>query len=56
MAMSESRNGGSSLEGKDSEVESMGSSVLYSPQQGFMSGSQWEMVMAHLTVPMDEAY
>ena len=29
-----SRNGGSSSEGEDSEVESMGSLVLHSPQQG----------------------
>ena len=33
--MSGSRNGGSSLEGEDSEVESMGSLVLRNPQWGF---------------------
>ena len=36
--MSRSRNGGSSSESKDSKVESMGSSVLHSSQQGFMGG------------------
>ena len=38
MLMSGSRNGGSSLEGEDSEVESIGSSVLCSPQQRFTGG------------------
>ena len=38
--MSGSRNGGSSSEGEDSEVESIGSSVLYSPQQEFTGGGQ----------------
>ena len=32
MSMLGSRNGGSSLEGEDSKVESIGSSVLHSPQ------------------------
>ena len=36
----ESRSGGSSSEGEDSEVESMGSSVLYSPQRGFTGGGR----------------
>ena len=35
-----SRNGGSSSEGEDSEVESMGSSVLHSPQWGFTGGGR----------------
>ena len=35
-----SRNGGSSSEDEDSEVESIGSSVLHSPQQGFTGGGQ----------------
>ena len=39
-SMSGSRNRGSSLEGEDSKVESMGSSVLYSPQWGFTGGGQ----------------
>ena len=39
-SMSGSRNRGSSLEGEDSEVESMGSSVLHSPQWGFTGGGQ----------------
>ena len=38
--MSGSRNGGSSSEGEDSEMESMGSSVLRSPQQGFTGGGR----------------
>ena len=38
--MSGSRNGGSSSEGEDSKVESMGSSVLCSPQWGFTGGGQ----------------
>ena len=37
-SMSGSRNRSSSLEGEDSEVESMGSSVLHSPQWGFTGG------------------
>ena len=36
--MSRSRNSGSSSEGEDSKVESVDSSVLYSPQWGFMGG------------------
>ena len=36
--MSGSRHGDSSLEGEDSEVESMGSSVLRSPQWRFTGG------------------
>ena len=36
--MSGSRNGGSSSEDEDSKVESMGSSVLHSPQWGFTGG------------------
>ena len=40
MSMSGSRNGGSSLEGEDSEVKSIGSLVLHSPQQGFTGGGQ----------------
>ena len=39
-SMSGSRNRGSSLEGKDSEVESIGSLVLRSPQRGFTGGGQ----------------
>ena len=39
-SMSGSRNGGSSLEGEDSEVTSIGSLVLRSPQQGFTGGGQ----------------
>ena len=35
-----SRNGGSSSEGEDSEVESTGSSVLRSPQRGFTGGGR----------------
>ena len=35
-----SRNGGSSSEGEDSEVELTGSSVLRSPQQGFTGGGR----------------
>ena len=35
-----SRNGGSFSEGEDSEVESMGSSVLRSPQWRFTGGGQ----------------
>ena len=38
--MSGSRNGGSSSEGEDSEVELMGSSVLRSPQWGFTGGGR----------------
>ena len=51
--MSGSRNGGSSSEGEDSEVESMSSSVLHSPQWGFMDGGQCGMVMAYSMVAMD---
>ena len=40
MLMSGSRNGSSSLEDEDSEVESIGSSVLHSPQQGFTGGGR----------------
>ena len=54
--MSGSRNGGSSLEDEDSEMESMCSSVLHSPQQGFMDGGQWEMVTAHSMVAVGEAH
>ena len=39
-SMSRSRNGGSSSEGEDSEVESMGSSVLRSPPRGFTGGGR----------------
>ena len=39
-SMSGSRNRGSSLEGEDSEVELMGSSVLHSPQWGFIGGGR----------------
>ena len=39
-SMSGSRNGSSSLEGEDSEVELIGSSVLHSPQWGFTGGGQ----------------
>ena len=39
-SMSGSRNRGSSSEGEDSEVESMGSLVICSPQRGFTGGSQ----------------
>ena len=38
--MSGSRNGSSSSEDEDSEVESIGSSVLCSPQQGFTGGGR----------------
>ena len=51
---SRSRNSGSSSEGEDSEVESMGSSVLHNSQQGFMSGGQWGMMTAYLIVAMNE--
>ena len=54
MSMSKSRNGGSSLEGEDSEVELMGSSVLHSPQQGFTGGGWWGMVVAYLMVAVDK--
>ena len=37
-SMSGSRNGSSSLEDEDSKMESMGSSVLRSPQRGFTGG------------------
>ena len=50
MSTSGSRNGGSSLEGEDSEVELMGSSVLHSPQQGFKGGGWWGMVVAYSMV------
>ena len=40
--MSGSRNGGSFSEDKDSEVESMGSSVLCSSQWVFMGGDDGE--------------
>ena len=53
-SMSRSRNGGSSSEGEDSEVESMGSSVLSSPQWGFTGGGQWRMMMAYLMVAVGE--
>ena len=39
-SMSGSRNGGFSLEDEDSEVESIGSSVLCSPQWRFTGGGQ----------------
>ena len=51
---SRSRNSGSSLEGEDSEVESMGSSVLCSSQWGFTDGSQWRMITAYLMVAINE--
>ena len=38
--MSGSRNGGSSSESEDSEVESIGSSVPHSPQWGFTGGGR----------------
>ena len=40
MSTSGSRNGGSSSEGEDSEVESTGSLVLRSPQWGFIGGGR----------------
>ena len=46
MLTSRSKNRGSSSEGEDSEVESMGSSVLCSPQWGFTDGGWWGMVVA----------
>ena len=49
-----SRNSGSSSEGEDSEVESMGSSVLRNPQQGFTGGGWWGMMTAYLMVGMNE--
>ena len=51
---SQSRNGGSSSEGKDLEVESMGSFVFCSSQWGFMGGGQWRMMTACLMVAVDE--
>ena len=51
--MSGSRNGGPSLEGEDSEVESIGSSVLRSPQWGFTGGGRWGMVMAYSMVAVN---
>ena len=54
MSISGSRNGGSSLEGEDSEVELMGSSVLRSPQWGFKGGGQWRMVAAYSMVAVDK--
>ena len=50
MSTSGSRNRGSSLEGEDSEVELMGSSVLHSPQQGFTGEGWWRMVAAYSMV------
>ena len=50
MLMSGSRNGGSSSEGEDSEVESMGSSVLRSSQWGFKGGGWWGMMAAYSMV------
>ena len=52
--MSRSRNGGSSLEGEDSEMELMGSSVLCNSQWGFMGGGWWGMMTAYLMVAMNE--
>ena len=40
MLTSGSRNGDSSSEGEDLEVESRGSSVLHSPHQGYTGGGQ----------------
>ena len=48
-----SRNGDSSSEGEDSEVELMGSSVLCSSQRGFTGGGWWGMVVAYLMVAVD---
>ena len=52
--MSRSSNGGSSSEGEDSEVESMGSSVLHNLQQGFMDGGQWGIMAAYSMVAVGE--
>ena len=54
MLMSRPRNGGFSSDGEDSEMESMDSSVVYSPQWGFTGGGHWEMVMAYLMVAVDK--
>ena len=54
--MSRSRNGGSSLEGEDSKVESMGSSILHSSKWRFMGGGQWGIVMAYLMVAMGRVH
>ena len=51
--MSRSRNRGSSLEDEDSEVVSMGSSVLHSPQWGFTDGGRWGMMAAYSMVAID---
>ena len=53
--MSGSRNGGSSSEGDNFEVELMGSSVLCSLQQRFTGGGQWGMVTAYSMVAVDRA-
>ena len=54
MSMSGSRNGGSSSEGENSEVKSMGSAVLHNPQWGFMGGGWWGMIMACSMIAMNE--
>ena len=54
MLTSGSRNGGSSLEDEDSEVESMDSPVLCNLQWGFTGGGWWEMMTAYLIVAMNE--
>ena len=40
MSMSRSKNSDSSLEDEDSEVESMGSSILHNLQWGFTGGGR----------------
>ena len=54
MLTSRSRNSGSSLEDRDSEVGSMDSSVLCNPQWGFMGRGRWEMMSAYLMVAINE--
>ena len=54
MLIPRSRNSGSSSEGEDSEVESMGSSVLHNPQWGFMDGDWGEMMTAYLMIAVNE--
>ena len=54
MSTPRSRNGGSSLEGEDSKVESMGSSILCSPQWGFTGGDRWGMMVAYLMIAIDK--
>ena len=54
--MSRSRNGGSSSEGEDSEVELMGSSVLRSAQQGFTGGGRWGIMTAYSMVAVNRSH